>query len=69
MAKKSDTIKIDDVEYKLAALSDAAKQQLANLQVVDAQIIHLQQQLAIAQTARSAYASALQAELPAAPKK
>ena len=58
------SITIDGKEYGLMDLSDVAKQQIANLQVVDAQIQHLQQQLAIAQTARSAYASILQVELP-----
>ncbi|MDD5107850.1 MAG: DUF6447 family protein [Desulfuromonadaceae bacterium] len=57
---------IDGVEYSLAALSEAAQTQIQNLQLVDAQIVHLQQQLAIAQTARAAYASVLQIELPKA---
>jgi Family of unknown function (DUF6447) len=59
-------ITIDDVAYELDALSDAAKQQLANLQVTDAEIQRLQSLLAIATTARAAYAAALKSELPAA---
>ncbi|MDH6147175.1 MULTISPECIES: DUF6447 family protein [Paraburkholderia] len=59
-------ITIDDVAYEIDALSDAAKQQLANLQVTDAEIQRLQSLLAIATTARVAYAAALKNELPAA---
>ncbi|MCF7996986.1 MAG: DUF6447 family protein [Chromatiaceae bacterium] len=55
---------IDGTEYSLADLSDAAKQQLTNLRICDQEIQRLQQQLAIAQTARAAYANALKAELP-----
>jgi septum formation topological specificity factor MinE len=56
---------IDGVVYKLDALSDAARQQLANLQVTDAEIQRLQSLLAIARTARAAYIAALKKELPA----
>ena len=66
MMTQAGTITIDGKEYALAELSDTARMQIANLQVVDAQIAHLQQQLAIAQTARAAYASVLQIELPKA---
>jgi len=45
-------------------LSDAAKAQVTNVQLVDQKIAQLQQELAIMQTARNAYANALQAELP-----
>lgn len=58
------TITIDGKEYALDNLSEAAKSQLANLRIVDQEIARLQQQQAIAQTARYAYAQALQAELP-----
>ena len=60
----SKNIKINDEEYVLDDLSDAAKAQLASLQVTDQEIIRLQQQQKIAQTARNAYAQALNAELP-----
>lgn len=56
-------ITIDGREYAVSELSDTAKMQITNLQIVDAQITHLQQQLGIAQTARAAYASVLQVEL------
>ena len=58
------TITINDKEYILDELSDAAKAQLGSLQLTDQEIIRLQQQLAIAQTARNAYAQALNEELP-----
>ena len=58
------TITINDKEYILDDLSDAAKAQLGSLQLTDLEIVRLQQQLAIAQTARNAYAQALNSELP-----
>lgn len=60
-----ETVTIDDREYEIDQLSDAAKAQLTNLRVVDQEIARLQQQQSIAQTARNAYANALKAELPA----
>ena len=58
------TITIDDKEYILDDLSDAARAQLVSLQVTDQEISRLQRQEKIAQTARNAYAQALSAELP-----
>ena len=58
------TITINEKGYVLDDLSDAAKAQLVNLQVTDQEISRLQQQQNIAQTARNAYAQALNAELP-----
>ena len=58
------TITINDKEYVIDDLSDAAKAQLVSLQVTDQEINRLQQQQKIAQTARNAYAQALSAELP-----
>lgn len=57
------TITIDGKEYASDDLSDAAKAQVTNLRVTDQEISRLQQQLAIYQTARKAYANALKAEL------
>jgi hypothetical protein len=57
-------ITIDGTQYDLESLSEAAKSQLTNIQVTDQEIARLQQRLAIAQTARQAYARALQGELP-----
>lgn len=57
-------VTIDGKEYDLDTLSDAAKSQLGNIQITDQEITRLQQRLAIAQTARQAYARALKGELP-----
>jgi hypothetical protein len=56
-------IKIDDAEYELDDLSDEAKAQLQALQATDRRIIEAQQELAILQTARIAYAAALKSLL------
>ncbi|PCI87216.1 MAG: hypothetical protein COB24_06935 [Hyphomicrobiales bacterium] len=55
---------IDGTKYDLDSLSDGAKNQLVNLQLVDKKITALQQDLAIMQTARNAYANALVGDLP-----
>ena len=54
---------IDDKEYELDALSDAAKSQIVNIRVVDQEISKLQQQLAIMQTARNTYSKVLNEEI------
>ena len=56
---------INGTNYATANLSEAARLQLGNVQVVDAEIARLQQQLAIAQTARNAYVSVLLESLKA----
>jgi len=53
-------IKIDGKDFDTETLSDSARAQLVSLQATDAEIQRLQIQLAIAQTARNAYAKALQ---------
>jgi hypothetical protein len=63
MAEQNGTITIDDTKYTIADLSENARNQIVNLRVVDQEIAHLQQRLAIANTARMAYANALKAEL------
>lgn len=76
--EQKQTITIDGTEYNVADLSENARSQVVNLRVTDAEIEKLKQQLAIFQTARTAYARALSDELPkketaakkkAAPKK
>lgn len=52
-------ITINGTAYASDKLSDAAKSQAANILVVDAELARLQQQIAIAQTARNAYTAAL----------
>jgi len=57
------TVTIDGEHYKWSDLSEKAKAQVVNLRVTDQEIQRLKQQLAIAQTARQAYAGALATEL------
>ena len=60
------TIKIDGKDYDTDKLSDEAKAQLVSLQFCDQELARLQAQSAAYQTARMAYAKALQAALPTA---
>lgn len=68
MAKKPQTITINEKQYDADALSEDARNQVANLRVTDQEIERVKQQLAIAQTARAAYAQALARELPESKK-
>ena len=56
-------ITIDGKEYPLSDLSDNAKAQVVNLQFVDAQIQQLNNEWAVADTARIGYTNALKSEL------
>ena len=58
------TIKIDNVDYDTDKLSEEAKAQLMSLQFCDQELQRLQAQAAAIQTARMAYAKALQSALP-----
>jgi hypothetical protein len=58
------TVRIDDKDYDLDQLSESAKTQLIMLQATDKEIEHLNFKLAIAQTARLAYAKAVNEALP-----
>ena len=58
------TIKIDNIDYDTDTLSNDAKAQLASIQFCDQELARLQAQAAAYQTARQAYAKALQAALP-----
>lgn len=60
----ANNITIDGKEYPLDLLSEEAKAQLVSLQMVDRKIAEAQQDLAILQTARNAYAKALKGLLP-----
>jgi len=60
---KPSAITIDGNDYALDDLSADARAQIVNLRVTDQEIARLQTQLAIAQTARAAYAQALKAAL------
>jgi|TARA_B110000879_G_scaffold91388_1_gene125418 hypothetical protein len=56
-------ITIDEKEYETDDMSDEAKAQLQSLQFVDGEINRNQMKAAALQTARNAYAQALQAAL------
>lgn len=60
------TIQIDNVVYDTDKLSNEAKAQLVSLQFCDQELVRLQAQSAAYQTARIAYAKALQTALPKA---
>jgi hypothetical protein len=62
------TVTINNKDYDYDTLPESAKQQINNLQAVDAELSKLQQQLAIYQTARNAYAQALLAMVEGEPK-
>ena len=57
-------IKIDNIDYDTDKLSDEAKAQLTSIQFCDQELQRLQAQAAAIQTARMAYAKALQSALP-----
>ena len=56
-------ISIDGKDYAISELSDNAKAQVTNIRFVDAQIQQLNNEWAVADTARIGYANALKAEL------
>jgi hypothetical protein len=57
------TVTIDGQTYNWDNLSEEARTQLQNVRTTDQEIARLNTQLAIAQTARGAYANALKQEL------
>jgi Family of unknown function (DUF6447) len=61
-------VKIDDVDYDVEKLSQAARAQLMHLRIIEVETARLQAQLAIHQTARVAYANALREELAKNPQ-
>ena len=62
------TIKINGNDYDSNTLSQEAKAQLNTLAMADAEVKRLQTQLAIAQTAKNAYAQALAQAVDALPR-
>lgn len=56
------TIEIDGKTYQLDNLSNEAKTQMINIHFVDNQIQQLQNELAVADTARIGYTNALKRE-------
>lgn len=57
-------VTIDGRQFDLDTLSDEARQQAANIQVIDQEMARLKTQMLIYQTARNAFAVALQQALP-----
>jgi len=57
-------VTIDGRDFDLDKLSGEARQQAMNISLVDQEIRRLQFRLKICQTARNAYAAALQSGLP-----
>ena len=62
--ERDQTITVNGRQYRLDDLSDEAKAQLSSLRACDAEIRRLKSLIAIAETARNAYARALDAQLP-----
>ena len=56
-------ITLDDIEYNTEDFSDNAKAQYASLQFLEVQMNKLKSEIAVYQTARQAYITALKAEL------
>ena len=56
-------ITVDGVEYLISEISNAAKQQLKNIEFVDNQIQQLNNEWAVADTARIGYTAALKNDL------
>ena len=59
------SITIDNQEYDLDKLSDAAKAQIQSLQIIDAELRHLQVQVSIANTAKAVHSNLLKEALEA----
>lgn len=61
--RKKDVLSIDGERYRLEDFSDLARGQLLSIQFADREIEHLNNELAVAQTARARYAAVLADEL------
>ncbi len=64
MSEQDQKITIDGTEYPLSSLSEEAKTQITNLRFVENEIAQLKAKLAIANTAKLAYQSALKNAIP-----
>jgi hypothetical protein len=56
-------ITVDGMEYNTEDVSDNAKAQIASLQFLEAQMAKIKSEIAVYETAKSAYIQALKAEL------
>lgn len=61
-------ITVDGIEYNTEDLTDNGKAQLASLQFLEIQMNKLNNELAVFQTAKSAYVAALKVELEKIPE-
>ena len=61
-------IAVDGIEYNTEDLTDNGKAQLASLQFLEVQMTKLQNEIAVFQTAKTAYIAALKAELENSPE-
>ena len=59
-------ITIDGIDYNTEDLTDNGKAQLASLQFLEVQMGKIKSEIAVYQTARAAYTSALKSELEGA---
>ena len=57
-------IVIDNKEYSLEELNDAAKAQIVNIRYVDQKIADLKSQIAVLTAAREYYSALLKSQLP-----
>lgn len=64
MTEQEPTLTLNGKQYKIADLSDDAKNQLQSLQVTEAELKRLKMKTAMIQTARNAYKQALVTALP-----
>ena len=60
---KENKLMIDGVEYLLDSLSENGKANLESIKFVDQQLLQLNNELAVADTARIGYSNALQLEV------
>tara|TARA_B110000240_G_C13488439_1_gene448515 strand:+ start:263 stop:475 length:213 start_codon:yes stop_codon:yes gene_type:complete len=64
MTTNNETIKIDDIDYKISELTDECKAEIQSLQFCETEVARLNALLAVAATARNAYRSAVAKLLP-----
>jgi len=63
MDASENKISIDGKDYEISELTTAAREQIANIQFVDSQILQLNNEWAVADTARLGYLNALKREI------
>ena len=56
-------VTIDGVDYAISELSENARQQVSNIRFADSQLQQLNNELAVADTARIGYTNALKSEI------